>query len=213
MAPRHATIALVIRYVATCYKRWAVAHMYGHRCRTPARILHAPGHAQTMRLCRFSVWWPLRQRQGGDAEAGWPIPAGPESARPPATIPQAGLGGERGSLFSSLSARGARYRKGATWTSATPSATPASTTRRGEHGEWRGSGRRLRGVCAPSWPGIVGQPFHSVAGFQLANICWPSIVGELARGVGQLGMGSIFGQMLKCWPNGSVQVRRDQVPR
>ena len=43
MAPRHATIALVIRYVATCYKRWAVAHMYGHRCRTPARILHAPG--------------------------------------------------------------------------------------------------------------------------------------------------------------------------
>ena len=113
MAPRHAMIALVIRYVATCYKRWAVAHMYGYRCRTPARILHTPGHAQTMRLCRFSVWRPLRQRQGGNAEAGWPIPAGPESARPPATIPQAGLGGKRGSLFSSLSARGARYGKGA----------------------------------------------------------------------------------------------------
>ena len=99
MAPRHATIALVIRYVATCYKRWAVAHMYCYRCRTPARILHAPGHAQTMRLCRFSVWWPLRQRQGGDAEAGWPIPAGPESAQPPATIPQAGLLADRGVGF------------------------------------------------------------------------------------------------------------------
>ena len=99
MAPRHAMIALVIRYAPTCYKRWAVAHTYFHRCRTPARILHAPGHAQTMRLCCFSVWWPLRQRQGGDAEAGWPIPAGPESARPPATIPQAGLGGKRGVGF------------------------------------------------------------------------------------------------------------------
>ena len=102
MAPRHATIALVIRYVATCYKRWAVAHTYGHRCRTPARILHAPGHAQTMRLCRVSVWRPLRQRQGGDALAGWPIPAGPASARPPATIPQAGLGGKRGVGFCSF---------------------------------------------------------------------------------------------------------------
>ena len=95
----YGSVAPHIRYVATCYKRWAVAHTYAHRCRTPARILHAPGHAQTMRLCCFSVWWPLRQRQGGDAEAGWPIPAGPEPARPPATIPQAGLGGKRGVGF------------------------------------------------------------------------------------------------------------------
>ena len=106
MAPRHAMIALVIRYAPTCYKRWAVAHTYVHRCRTPARILHAPGHAQTMRLCRFSVWWPLRQRQGGDAEAGWPIPAGPESAQPPATIPQACLLADRGVHFLSRTTRG-----------------------------------------------------------------------------------------------------------
>ena len=62
-----------------------------------------------MRLCCFSVWWPLRQRQGGDAEAGWPIPAGPESARPPATIPQAGLLADRGVHFLSLFTRRARY--------------------------------------------------------------------------------------------------------
>ena len=59
-----------------------------------------------MRLCCFSAWWHIRQRQGGDAEGGWPIPAGPESAQPPATIPQACLLADRGVHFLSLFTRG-----------------------------------------------------------------------------------------------------------
>ena len=59
-----------------------------------------------MRLCCFSAWWHIRQRQGGDAEGGWPIPAGPESAQPPATIPQACLLAGRGVHFLSLFTRG-----------------------------------------------------------------------------------------------------------
>ena len=148
MAPRHAMIALVIRYAPTCYKRWAVAHTYFHRCRTPARILHAPGHAQTMRLCCFSVWWPLRQRQGGDAEAGWPIPAGPESAQPPATIPQACLLADGGVHFLSLFTRG----RGAELRPFAPSPNPPSS----RHGQRRPT-RDLqtettaRGCCHGKW--------------------------------------------------------------
>ena len=59
-----------------------------------------------MRLCCFSAWWHIRQRQGGDADGAWPIPAGPESAQPPATIPQACLLADRGVHFLSLFTRG-----------------------------------------------------------------------------------------------------------
>jgi hypothetical protein len=72
-----------------------------HRLVPLPALSDAPGHAPNPPSCRPRPCQGFRQRQGGDAEGGGPIPSGAESVRPRAPTAPAGLGEERG--FWSLS--------------------------------------------------------------------------------------------------------------
>ena len=72
----YSSVAPHIRYVATCYKRWAAAHTYVHRCRTLRGFRHALNNGKRCVCAVFclvaSPATPGRRCRGGVADPSRP---------------------------------------------------------------------------------------------------------------------------------------------
>ena len=127
-----------------------------HRLVPLPALSDAPGHAPNPPSCRPRPCQGFRQRQGGDAEGGGPIPSGAESVRPRAPTSPAGLGEERGFWSLSRPTRGRSTRP-----------RPYGEVPRGGA---EGRCRRRRGWCGVRLP--AGRRVAAVRGSTCTLACW-----------------------------------------